>query len=103
MAENRLFEKLSSLRSEDDLREIYSLLNYDYDDAPLPVRHWSDRVKTNVKEATILARHNDFLILYFKIDRLLLTPERDILSQALKDYPYFLAVFSDPTQENWHF
>jgi len=103
MIRAQLYEKLMSLRSMEDLTEICSLLNYEYANDPLPARHWAAKAREAAKEAIILARHDDFLILYFKIDRLLLITQRNILTQVLRDHHYFLAVFSDPSCENWHF
>lgn len=103
MAQNDLLERLSSLKSLEDLKTICSSLNYEYANAPLATRDWTQKSREGLKEAVILARHQDFHVLYFKLDRLLLTFERNVLTQVFKDHPYFLAAFSDPQGKLWHF
>ena len=55
----------------DDARTLYcKLLNYDYQDRPIPVEDWSRSAKEIIIDAKIIARKSDFYILYFTIRKL---------------------------------
>jgi len=50
-------------------------------------------------------QNNDFHVVYSRLpqNRLLLGQERPVVTQLLRDHPYGLFIFSNQTQDQWHF
>jgi hypothetical protein len=99
-------EDLKDISGIDKLAEIFtSRLNYDYELSPISTRQWKEDVAETIvdRDIKLLARHEDFHIVYCRIENLLLGIERPIVNQLLKEHPYILVIFSDKSSQNWHF
>jgi len=84
-------------------------LNYDRVNQPLSRRGWSQTAANALTEDPVLfaggGQNNDFHVVYSCLpqDRLLLGQERPVVTQLLKEHPYGLFIFSNQTQDHWHF
>ncbi|MGH7962812.1 MAG: hypothetical protein ACRERD_13450, partial [Candidatus Binatia bacterium] len=90
-------------------RLIWTELNYERVNQPLPRRDWSDTATKALTEDPVLfaggGANNDFHVIFARLasDQLLLGQERPVVSRLLRDHPYALFVFSNATQDQWHF
>jgi hypothetical protein len=103
---DRVYDALKNLKDLSDARELMSLLNYEYDSAPLRMgRLPDDTLAVMAGEPQIIARHGDFKVIHtqFKGQRLPLGHERKIIEGLLTDHPYSLFLFSDDNHADWHF
>jgi hypothetical protein len=84
-------------------------LNYDRVNRPLSRREWNQTAANALAEDPILfaggGQNKDFHVVYSRLpqERLLLGQERPVVTQLLKDYPYALFIFSNQSQDYWHF
>lgn len=102
--ERQVYDTLRELDSLDKLTEFFcSYLNYDYSGSEVSKRDWKDEVASCAQSLELVATHDDFYIIFCKIERLLLGIERPIINQILRQYPYTLIAFSDSSYQNWHF
>lgn len=100
----KVYEVLEKLKNDDDLKELFSsILNYDLVGEAVATRGWNEELLNNIKEITLLAKAGDFHIIFCKLDNLRYGIERPIINQIMKGHQYFLTVFTDIDQENWHF
>ena len=97
-------------RKLDALKQLFwSELNYDRANQPLSTRNWPEATRQALVEPpTLLAAAGEggsFHIIYGRLnaDRLLLAPQRQVITELLGEYPYTLFVFSDKSQTDWHF
>ena len=76
---------------------------------PLSRRGWSQTASNTLAEDPVLfaggGQNNDFHVVYSRLpqDRLLLGQERPVVTQLLREHPYGLFIFSNQTQDHWHF
>ncbi len=106
MGKERLWDALRGLQDDAGLNRIFcDQLGYDYVNRPLATRGWSEKAVGFASEITLLASHDEFHIAYVRLDsdRLLLGQERPLVGQILRRHPYSLTVFSNKTQDRWHF
>jgi hypothetical protein len=104
--ETRVHDILRQLRSLDKARELFAELNYDPLHDLVSRKGWGESVaNTLAEDPQIIACHNDFKIIYARLnsDSLSLGDERSAINKLLKEYPYLLCLFSDKHQEQWHF
>jgi len=108
--EQSVLELLKDLRGLEPLKKLFwSELNYDRVNQPLSRRGWSQTAANNLAEDPILfaggGQNNDFHVVYSCLpqDRLLLGQERPVVTQLLKEHQYGLFIFSNKTQDHWHF
>jgi len=98
---------LQELRGLEPLKQLFwSELSYQRVNQPLSRRGWTDAAHDALAEDPILfAAHNDFHILLLRLasEKLLLGPERPVVSRLLQDHPYSLFVFSNSSRDRWHF
>jgi hypothetical protein len=101
---------LEGLRGLDPLKQLFwTELNYDRVNKPLSRRGWpSPASQALAEDPTLLAtggQDNAFEVIYSCLDsdKLLLGQERPVVSRLLQDRPYALFVFSNRTQDRWHF
>ena len=84
-------------------------MNYDRVNQPLSRRGWSQTAANALTEDPVLfaggGQNNDFHVVYSCLpqERLLLGQERPVVTQLLKEHPYGLFIFSNQTQDHWHF
>jgi hypothetical protein len=98
------------VRRLDALKQLFwSELNYDRANQPLSTRNWPEATRQALVEPpTLLAtagQGGNFHIIYSRLgaDRLLLAPQRQVVTDLLREHPYALFVFSDRGQTDWHF
>ena len=102
--ETQVYDALRSFKSSDRLTDLFcSHLNYQYSGNVVSHRGWKERVTDSIRTLQLIGTHDYFHIIFCEIDRLLLGTERPIINQLLKEHPYCLVVFSDPSYQNWHF
>ncbi|MBI3798725.1 MAG: Eco57I restriction-modification methylase domain-containing protein, partial [Deltaproteobacteria bacterium] len=101
---------LKDLRGIEPLKELFwSELNYERVNEPLSRRTWTDTAAQALAEDPVLfaggGTSNDFHVIYARLasNQLLLGQERPVVSRLLRDHPYALFVFSNATQDRWHF
>ena len=100
----RIFDILRDLRDVSGLTDLFcSELNYEYRKQGLSTRNWADKAAGLAKQTNLIARHDDFRIIYCQVEKLLLGTERPIVNQIIKEHPYFLVIFSTPETRDWHF
>jgi len=99
----QVFDCISGFSGIDDARTLYcKLLNYDYQDLPIPIEDWSRSAKEIIIDGKIIARKTNFHILYFTIQKLTRTNERVALKEILKRFPDCVVLFSDKEETEFH-
>ena len=108
--EQSVLELLKDLRGLEPLKKLFwSELNYDRINQPLSRRGWNQAATNALDEDPVLfaggGQNNDFHVIYSQLtqDRLLLGQERPVVNQLLREHPYGLFVFSNLSQDHWHF
>jgi hypothetical protein len=101
---------LRNLRSLDGLKELFrSQLSYDLVNLPISRQEWPQGAAASLAEDPLLfaagGQDHDFHVIYARLpsNELLLGHERPVVSRLLRDHPYVLFVFSNATQDRWHF
>ena len=101
---------LKRLRGLEPLKELFwTQLNYERINQPLSRRPWPETAAKALAEDPILlaggGQDKGFHVIYARLasDRLRLVDERPVISQFLRDHPYALFIFSNRTQNRWHF
>ena len=105
-----VLDLLRDFKGLEPLKQLFwSELNYERINQPLSRRGWTDTAANALAEDPILfsggGEKNDFHVIYARLasDRLLLGQERPVASRLLRDHPYALFVFSNSSQDRWHF
>ncbi len=103
-----LLRQLHRERGTEPLKKlICSELNYDFVNKPLLRRDWSeDAAKALAADPVLLANAGEqFGVIHarLKSDKLLIADERPVVLRLLRDHPYAMFVFSNSTQDRWHF
>ncbi|MBM3142800.1 MAG: hypothetical protein FJ005_07125 [Chloroflexi bacterium] len=103
-------ELLKNLRGLEPLKQLFwSELNYDRVNQPLSRRGWNQTAANALAEDPVLfaggGQNNDFHVVYGRLpqERLLLGQERPVVNMLLKEHPYALFIFSNQSQDYWHF
>ena len=94
----------------DSLKALFwSELNYERVNQPLSRRNWTDIIAKALAEDPPLfaggGTNDEFHVIYARLtsNQLLLGHERPVVSRLLRDHPYALFIFSNITQDQWHF
>lgn len=105
-----ILDLLKDFQGENSLRQLCSELNYDYTNNPIHTRNWPESTLSAFAVNPVVyagaGDNNEFHIIYTRLkneNRLLLGQERQVITQALKDHPYSMFVFSNASQDLWHF
>ena len=105
-----IFEILDDLRGLKPLKELFwGELNYDRVNESLSRHGWSKAATGALSEDPVLfasgGQDEGFHIIYSRLasEGLLLGNERPVVSRLLRDHPYALFVFSNESQDRWHF
>lgn len=105
-----IFEILSDLKGINPLKDLFwGELNYDRVNESLSRNGWSKAATEALSENPILfasgGQDDGFHIIYSRLasEKLLLGHERPVVSRLLRDHPYTLFVFSNESQDHWHF
>jgi len=103
----RVQRYLRRLGDLDDVRELFSELNYEpVAAAPLSRRGWPDEVQRDLADdPCIIARHGEFQIIYSRLasPQLRRGTERAVVDRLLPQFRYALFVFSDSDASDWRF
>jgi len=107
---HRIYNVLRNLEGLEPLKKLFwSELSYERVKKNIPRKSFSKVASESLLEAPLLLAsggyENAFHIIYarFNSDKLLLTPERSIVSRLLNEHPYALFIFSNRNQRLWHF
>jgi hypothetical protein len=103
-----VLDLLRNLRGTDPLKKLFwSELNYDKVNQPIPRRGWGEQASKALVDDPLLfaSGGKDFQIVHARLnsDKLLMGMERPVVSRMLQDHPYALFVFSNRTEDRWHF
>jgi len=105
-----IHQLLRGLDGLDPLKRLFwTELNYERISQPIPRRQWTENQRALLAEDPVLfagaGDDQGFQVIYSKLvsDRLLLTPERTVVSRLQAEHPYALFVFSNRSQDRWHF
>jgi type I restriction-modification system DNA methylase subunit len=99
---------LHQFKGTEPLKQLFwSELNYERVNTHLSRRGWTDAVAGGLADDPLLLASgaNDFHVIYSRLssDKLLMGLERPVVSKLLKDHPYALFLFSNSTQDQFHF
>ena len=105
-----VFDILKDLNGLDPLKELFwHRLSYARVNQTLSRTGWSDTSRSALAEDPVLfaggGKDNDFHVIYARLvsDKLLIGQERPVATRLLRDHPYALFVFSNASQDRWHF
>ncbi|MGB7532878.1 MAG: DNA methyltransferase [Halobacteriota archaeon] len=99
----QLFDCITAFSGIDDARTLYcTLLNYDYQDLPIPVEDWTKPAKEIIIDGKIIARRSKFYILYFTILKLTRTNERAVLKEILNHFSDCVVIFTTEEETEFH-
>ena len=105
-----ILDLLKNLKGLEPLKQLFwSELNYERVNQSLARRGWSDTASKALADDPILfasgGQDDRFHVIYVRLasDALLLGHERPVVSKLLQDHPYALFIFSDKSQNRWHF
>ena len=103
-------EILQNLNGMAPLKELFwSRLSYDHVNRPLTRQGWPEAAENALADDPVLfASAGDdhaFHIIYGKLNsnKLLLSPQRPVITTMLREHPYALFIFSDKHLKHWHF
>ena len=90
------------------LRRLIAELNYDFSGDRLPTREWPASAREPLAgdpQLFATAAEGEFHVVYTQLkgEKLLWVDERQVVDALLDDHPYALFVFSNHTQDRWHF
>ena len=99
---------LQNLKGQDPLKKLFwTELNYDKVNSPLSRKGWGEQASSALADDPVLfaTGGKDFHVIHarLKSDRPLLGVERPVVSRLLQDHPYALFIFSNASQDQWHF
>lgn len=96
--------KIRGLRSYDNLLDLLDSLGFTYSDEQRSTADSPANIREAVQDLRVAARHGSFLVFYAQVDNeQMLTWERQVISRVLSIDPHSLFVFTDPSQQVWHF
>jgi hypothetical protein len=105
-----ILDLLKNLDGLEPLKQLFwSQLNYERVNTALSRRTWAETTREALAADPVLfatgGDDNEFHVIYAQLnsDRLLLGLERPVVARLLQDHPYALFVFSNNTQDCWHF
>ncbi len=99
---------LSHFKGIEPLKKLFwSELSYDRVNRNLSRRDWNHSVSNLLADDPVLLASgaDGFHVIYGRLasDKLLMGDERPVVSKLLQEHPYALFVFSNSTQEHFHF
>ena len=108
--QQQVLDLLKGLRGLDPLKKLFwEELNYERVNQPLSRRGWTESANEALADDPVLfaggGEDNAFHVIYSRLasDKLLIGKERPVVSRLLNEHPYTLFVFSNATQDRWHF
>ena len=104
MTDKKLENLACRLQDMNSLRNLFSELNFDFEDKPVNKDNWNDEQKQMVLEARVIAKKNDYKIYYIQTDTDSLKQWKGISSKIIKDNQGFCMVCShNPGGFKWVF
>lgn len=101
---------LKQFEGLEPLKQLFwTELNYPRINRPISRNQWTEAQRSLLAEDPILfagaGDDQGFQIVYARLDssRLLLTAERTVVSRLQREHPHALFVFSNDSQDSWHF
>ena len=108
--QQNVLELLKGLRGIEPLKQLFwSELNYQRVNQPLSRRGWPEPASNALADDPVLfANGGDggaFHVIYCRLTSKNLSRglERPVVTQLLREHPYALFIFSDKSQNDWHF
>jgi hypothetical protein len=103
-----VLDLLQTLKGLEPLKKLFwTELNYDKANSPISRKGWGEQTSgALVDDPILLARGgNDFHVIHarLKSEKLLMGMERPVVSRLLLNHPYSLFIFSNASQDQWHF
>ncbi len=90
-------------------RLFWEELNYDHANLPIQTADWDEELRNKFAEPPVLfataANEDAFHIIYARLanEKMSITLERAIITRLVKEHPHSLVVFSNASQNHWHF
>ncbi|MBN1188984.1 MAG: hypothetical protein JXA46_04465 [Dehalococcoidales bacterium] len=101
---------LKNLQGMEPLKKLFwTELSYDRINEHLSREGWATNTAAVLYGDPVLfaggGAENEFKVIYSQLnsDKLLLTQERPVVTRLLRDHPYALFIFSNRSQDRWHF
>ena len=99
---------LQNLKGQDPLKKLFwTELNYDKVSSPLSRKGWGEQASSALADDPVLfaTGGKDFHVIHARLnaDKPLMGMERPVVSRLLQDHPYALFIFSNASQDQWHF
>src|SRR5438128_531377 len=108
--QQNVLDLLEGLRGLEPLKQLFwSELNYQRVNQPLSRRGWTESASEALADDPVLfaggGGSNEFHVIYARLASAnrLFAGERLVVSRLLNEHPYALFVFSNATQDCWHF
>lgn len=103
-----VLDLLQSLKGQEPLKKLFwTELNYDKANSPISRKGWGDQASGALADDPVLfaTGGNDFHVIHsrLKSEKLLMGMERPVVSRLLQNHPYSLFIFSNASQDQWHF
>ena len=104
MADQKLENLAYRLKDLNSLRNLFSELNFDFEDKPVDKDNWSEEQKKMVKEARIIASKNEYYVYYIQTDTDSMKEWKGIASKIIKDNHGLCMICShNPSGFKWVF
>jgi type I restriction-modification system DNA methylase subunit len=99
---------LQTLKGLEPLKKLFwTELNYDKANSPISRKGWGEQASSALVDDPMLfaTGGKDFHVIHarLKSEKLLMGDERPVVSRLLQNHPYSLFIFSNASQDQWHF
>ncbi|HXJ13340.1 MAG TPA: hypothetical protein VNH19_13790, partial [Candidatus Limnocylindrales bacterium] len=103
-----VFNILQGLEGQEPLKKLFwTELNYDKVNSPISRKEWGEQASGALVDDPVLfaTGGKDFHVIHarLKSEKLLMGMERPVVSGLLQNHPYSLFIFSNASQDQWHF
>jgi len=103
-----VLDLLHGLRGQEPLKKLFwTELNYDKANSPISRKGWGEQASGALADDPVLfaTGGKDFHVIHARLrsEKLLMGMERPVVSRLLHDHPYSLFIFSNASQDQWHF
>jgi hypothetical protein len=92
------------LKDKESLRDLFSSLNFDYEDKPVDKQNWNQEMKDNVVESRIVAKKDNYLVFYIRTSSDVIRDWKKVATRIISDNHGFCLVCShNPSGFQWIF
>ena len=104
-----ILKKLPSQHQEALKKLFWEELNYDPENSSLNTNNWPDPIPQLLIKPPLLfasageGRAFHIIVNHLQNEKMSIAAERQIVNQLLNEHPYALYIFSNSTQDHWHF